>query len=129
MRPLTTIRLAGIVAALTVLVAAFATPSGAVPAGAGATVVAAQGEVTTTTAIDVQAEAQHSIIPVPQSEGAYEVQPGEPGSSEQYLVFVLIIGGLAAITFLVSRESRKKRQALGLTKPDPTTLYEDAETN
>ncbi|NLA35224.1 MAG: hypothetical protein GX868_05990, partial [Actinobacteria bacterium] len=91
----------------------------------GAPAAATQGDVTTTTAIEVQPEAQHSIIPVPQAEGTYEVQPGDPGSSEQYLVFVLIIGGLAAITFLVSRESKKKRAALGQSKPDPTALYED----
>lgn len=125
MRRLTPRRFAGIAAIIAVSLAVFAPAGAAAPVGGAAPASTAQGDVTTTTAISVQADAQHSIIPVPQADGAYDVQPGEPGSSEQYLVFVLIIGGLAAITFLVSRESKKKREALGLSKADPTTLYED----
>lgn len=65
-----------------------------------------------------------SIIPVPHSSGDYEVQPGEPGSGEQYLVFAVIIGGLATIVIAVTLESRRKREEFGTKMPDPTTIYE-----
>ena len=54
----------------------------------------------------------NDIVPQPNS-GEAPDDPSDRGGWQQYMVFVLIVGGLAAIVVLVLRQSRRARAAQG----------------
>lgn len=115
LRPGAVRRLIGLFAAALVVLVGSAAP------------VAAQDSPTTLPPIEANSggDGSQSIIPIPQASGSYEVEEGQPGSSSQTLAFVVIIGGLAVMVGLISLESKKKRAAYGISRPDPAALYED----
>jgi hypothetical protein len=62
--------------------------------------------VTTTLPVSDEDSPLGDIIPRPNS-GRAPDSPNDPGGWQQYLVFALIIGGMAAIVMLVRRSSRR----------------------
>lgn len=60
------------------------------------------------------------IVPRPNS-GQAPDSPNDPGGWQQYLVFALIVGGMAAIALLVRRSSKKALAARG-DRTETTTL-------
>jgi hypothetical protein len=72
----------------------------------------AQSDTTVDTrpVIDDGSSPAGNILPRPNT-GQAPDSPNDPGGWQQYLVFGLILGGLALIAALVVRESRKARHA------------------
>ncbi|QGG94879.1 hypothetical protein [Actinomarinicola tropica] len=82
----------------------------AVPASA--TPQPGQEDVTTTVPVSDEDSPLGDIIPRPNT-GRAPDSPNDPGGWQQYLVFALLLGGMAAIVLLVRRESRRARAARG----------------
>lgn len=75
--------------------------------------VAAQDDTTSTSQpIRDSDTGLNDIVPQPNS-GEAPDDPSDRGGWQQYMVFVLIVGGLAAIVVLVLRQSRRARAAQG----------------
>ena len=80
--------------------------------GVGAPVAMAQSEDTTTTTTPIRNSdtGLNDIVPQPNS-GEAPDDPSDRGGWQQYLVFGLIIGGMAVIVAIVMRQSRRARAA------------------
>jgi hypothetical protein len=77
----------------------------------GLTTAAAQDDTTTTTTpIRDSDTGLNDIVPQPNS-GEAPDDPSDRGGWQQYLVFGLIIGGMAVIVVIVMRQSRQARAA------------------
>jgi len=80
--------------------------------GVGAPAAMAQSEDTTTTTTPIRDSdtGLNDIVPQPNS-GEAPDDPSDSGGWQQYLVFGLIIGGMAVIVAIVMRQSRRARAA------------------
>jgi hypothetical protein len=80
--------------------------------GVGAPAAMAQSEDTTTTTTPIRDSdtGLNDIVPQPNS-GEAPDDPSDRGGWQQYLVFGLIIGGMAVIVAIVMRQSRRARAA------------------
>lgn len=78
----------------------------------GPDTASAQDDSTTTTAPPIRDSdtGLNDIVPQPNSGQAPE-NPSDPGGWQQYMVFGLIIGGMALIVLLAWRQSRHARRA------------------
>lgn len=71
-------------------------------------------DTTTTTSQEIRDSdtGLNDIVPQPNS-GEAPDDPSDPGGWQQYMVFGLIIGGMAVIVMIVVRQSRRARAAQG----------------
>lgn len=95
---------------MALLVTLAAVTLGAVPADATEAGTTDETSTTTTQPDTDGPSPAGNILPRPGSGQAPE-SAGDPGGWLQYLVFGLIIGGVALIALLVARESKKARAA------------------
>jgi hypothetical protein len=80
--------------------------------GVGAPAATGQTDSTTSTTTPIRDSdtGLNDIVPQPNS-GEAPDDPSDRGGWQQYLVFGLIIGGMAVIVVIVTRQSRRARAA------------------